>query len=216
MFQQTLNNREQSGLVNGSYFEGYRLMNDKGPFVHKHLEKIVDVMQLALGEHPRTFAFRIDLRLPSDWGTWDERRLIDRFISSFKAKIIHSRDMAKRRSPRAHQTAIRYVWAREEGQGGRPHYHFVIFLNNDAFNNLGTYQLGRDNLFNRMTEAWASALGIAPDAAEGLVHIAKNAVYRIKTGDLHSQNELFHRASYLAKYATKVRGSRHCFGGSRG
>ena len=29
-------------------------MNDKGPFVRKHLEKIVDVMQLALGEHPRT------------------------------------------------------------------------------------------------------------------------------------------------------------------
>ncbi len=203
-------------LIYGDTYDGYPLMRDKGPFVRKHLDKIIDVMNASLHVHPRTFAFRVDLRLPRGLEDFNENRLIERFISSFKAKVLHARAMAKRTNPKAHDTNVRYVYARELGQKGRPHYHLVIFVNHDAFNCLGRYELGRSNLYSRMEEAWASALDIATDEAKGLVHIPKYALYRVSEKDPDSQDELFYRASYLAKSATKVRGSRHCFGGSRG
>lgn len=203
-------------LVYGSTYEGYPVMQDKGPFIKRGLNRIIDVMHASLAEHPRTFAVRIDLRYPLGLKTLPEARLIDRFISSLKSKIQHARIRAGRRAEyRVHQTSVRYVWGREIGQKGNPHYHFVIFLNRDAFNSLGKYGRGRDNLFNRISEAWASALGIADEDAIGLAEIPKNAKYSIRADDFDSQDDFIYRASYLAKAATKVTGHRQRFGGSR-
>jgi len=207
--------RTRDTLVYGSSYEGYPLMEDKGPFVKNCLDKIIDVMNASLDEHPRTFAVRFDLRLPSSLEVFSESRLIDRFISSLKSKVQHARARASRHSDRTHTTSVRYVWAREIGNRGRPHYHFVTFLNRDAFNSLGRYERGRDNLFNRISEAWASALDITAEDTTGLAEIPRNAIYRIRADDLDSQDKFFYRASYLAKEATKVMGHRQRFGGSR-
>ena len=204
-------------LVYGSTYEGYPLMEDKGPFVRSYLNKIIDVMNSSLDRHPRTFAVRFDLRFPVDLKVPPEYRLVDLFISSLKSKIHHARRRAGRRNGTyTHQTEAKYVWAREVGDKGRPHYHFVIFLNRDAFNSLGKFKLGKDNLYSRIVEAWASALGIADEDAIGLPHFPGNATFKIKADDLDSQNCFFKRASYIAKEATKVIGRRHSFGGSRG
>jgi 7-cyano-7-deazaguanine synthase in queuosine biosynthesis len=40
-------------------------------------------------------------------------------------------------------------------------------LNYDAFNALGKFVPGRNNMFNRLAEAWASALGLSGEAASG-------------------------------------------------
>ena len=202
-------------LVNGRSYKGYPLMSDKGPYVRSYLDKIIDVMNSAIHEHSRTFAFRVDLKLPRDCELLSESRLIDRFISSFKSKIGYSRRRARRDNKYAHRSSVRYVWAREEVRAGRPHYHFVFFLNHDAFNVIGKYEQGRSNTFNRLIEAWAVALDITVEEVLGLVHLPRNATYLVIERDLDSQDALFERASYLAKAATKVRGSRHCFGGSR-
>lgn len=211
-----LNPFNQRELIYGDIYRDYPLQEDKGPFVRKHLDKIIGVMDASLDEHPRTFAFRVDLRLPRWLISIREDRLMERFIASFKNKVQHARIRALRTNPQAHQTNIRYVWAREEGiRNGKPHYHLVIFVNHDAFNCLGKYKLGSSNLYSRMVEAWASALDIEPDAAVGLVHIPRGALYRVFANDPDSEDALFYRASYMAKAATKVRGIRHCFGGSR-
>lgn len=192
-------------------------MATKGPFVAKYLDKIIEVMNRSLDEHPRTFAVRFDLQIPAiEWGLAEDR-LIDRFISSLKGKIKWARIKSARQSKtgRVHETGVRYVWARELPQRGRVHYHFVLFLNRDAFNAIGVYELGRDNLFNRVLEAWAGALRMDVDDAVGLVHFPENAIYRVTEGDVGSQDDLLHRASYLAKVSTKVVGSRHSFGSSR-
>lgn len=202
-------------LIRGFSYRGYPLMRDKGPFVRSYLDKIIDVMNSSINDHSRTFAFRVDLKLPKDFELLSKDRLIDRFISSFKSKIDHARRRARRDNKYAHRSSVRYVWAREEVQTGRPHYHFVFFLNHDAFNVIGKYEQGRPNTFNRLIEAWAAALGITAEEVLGLVHLPKNATYLITERDLDSQDALFERASYLAKDATKVRGGRHCFGGSR-
>ena len=115
--------------------------------------------------------------------------VISRFFESFKAKIEHSRSMARRRNRYAHDCKVRYVWVREIGDSERPHYHLVILLNKDAYSVLGHFASERNNMFNRLEEAWASALRLPRDAVVGLVHIPENPVYYITRDDERSQAE---------------------------
>lgn len=143
--------------------------------------------------------------------------MIGSFIESFKAKVAHNRRMAAQENKRAHTSEVRYVWAREQGQGSQVHhYHLLILLNQDAFYTLGKLESENQNLFHRLEEAWASALGLPVTAVHGLVEIPENPTYRIRRDEPMGQVELFHRASYLCKAATKVYGhGHHGFGCSR-
>lgn len=198
---------------------GLPIQADKGPFVVEYLGKLHQTISRAVGQYRRVFAFRFDLRLPSDMdsgGLTYENEVIDRFIESFKAKIRHNRQMAFRENKYAHDSAVRYVWTREVGQQGRPHYHVAILLNYDAFCSLGKFSYGRENMFNRLTDAWASALGRSSDNVVGLVEIPKNPYFHIHRDDIESIAEFFYRASYLCKSATKAFGNGgHGFGASR-
>lgn len=209
--------KAKSRLVIGPFYRGYPVMQDKGPFLSQYLDRTIDVTDDALEAHPRTFAVRFDLRIPQVCEGLDEHKLINRFMNSLRAKIAWARRRAAKTAMkgRVHRTDVRYLWAREVGQRGRPHYHFVVLLNRDAYRVMGKYEVGRDNLYSRILEAWASALRIDVEDAEGLVHMPKNATYRIDADDKESQGDFFYRVSYMAKSATKVQGSRHSFGSSR-
>lgn len=211
------NLKSKPRMITGPFYRDYPVMQDKGPFLNNYLDRIISVMEDALKANPRTFAVRFDLRIPQSHRNLDEHRLVDRFISSLKEKIKWARRRAARTTMqgRVHQTDVRYLWAREVGQLGRPHYHFAVLLNRDAYRVIGKYEVGRDNLYSRILEAWASALGIAAGDAEGLVHVPRNATYEIDADDQESQDDFFYRVSYMAKSATKVQGSRHSFGSSR-
>lgn len=92
----------------------------------------------------------------------------------------------------------------------------AIFLNYDAFNALGKYESGRDNVFYRLQDAWASALALSVDAVRGLVEVPRNATYSLRRDDPQGQKDFFYRASYLCEAATKVYGNgQHGFGASR-
>ncbi len=201
-------------------YQGLPLMHEKGPFIREHLQRLHETMQRALDRHPRTFAFRVELKFPNSgmlpsYAFTNE--VISRFFESFKAKIEHSRSMARRSNRYAHGCTVRYVWVREIASSLRPHYHLVIFLNKDAYSVLGHFRSDGRNLFNRLEEAWASALRLPRDAVAGLVHIPKNPCYHITRDDEQSQAEFFYRGSYLCKTATKEFGDRqHSFGASRG
>lgn len=201
-------------------FEGLPVMADKGPFIYEHLAKLKLTMERALGQYPRVFAFRCDLRFPAHVQLGDQayaNAMIGSFIESFKAKVAHNRRMAAQENKRAHTSEVRYVWAREQGQGSQVHhYHLLILLNQDAFYTLGKLESENQNLFHRLEEAWASALGLPVRAVHGLVEIPENPTYRIRRDEPMGQVELFHRASYLCKAATKVYGhGHHGFGCSR-
>ncbi|MNU38763.1 inovirus Gp2 family protein [uncultured Pseudomonas sp.] len=206
-------------LHNDTTFQNWPIQEDKGPFIKQYLNRLQQTMQCALAQYPRVFAFRVDLRLPMgiqppDYAYTNE--VIERFIGSFKAKIKHNRSMARQSNPYAHDSKVRYVWAREQGQHGKPHHHLAILLNYDAFNSLGKFELGRDNMFNRLGEAWASALGLSVEAVGGLVEIPNNPYYHLHRDDLVGQALFFHRTSYLCKSATKAFGDgSHGFGCSR-
>lgn len=200
-------------------YEGLPIMHEKGPFINEYLSALHRAMYRAITQYREVFAFRFDCRLPARYPSESfdyQNELVDRFIESFKAKIKHNRQKAFRENKYAHDSVVRYVWAREVGQGGRPHYHFAVFLNKDAFCALGRYAPGIDNMYNRLHEAWASALGLPLEDVWGLIEIPGNAVYQIHRDDQVSRDAFFFRASYLCKAATKSYGTGgHGFGASR-
>lgn len=199
-------------------FEGFPVQNTRGPLVTNYLQRLKQVLDLSLSNYGRVFAFRFDLRFPSGMAAWGgDDQCIDRFIASFKAKIRHNRNQARLHNGRAHDTEVRYVWCREKGQHGLPHYHFVMLLNHDAFSSLGTFEYGRCNMFTRLHEAWASALKLPESDVRGLVEFPSDARYLLRRDDPDSLNAFFYRCSYLCKVATKAYGDgRHNFGSSRG
>lgn len=202
--------------------DGYQslpVQTQHGPLVVEYLDLLHLTVQRALAEHPRVFAFRVDLRFALE-RCHDEylncNAVLERFFESFKAKIRHNRAMAEQKFGRAHSTTVRHVWAREVGLSGHPHYHLVLLLNQDAFSVLGKFESGRDNLYNRLQEAWASALRLPVQSVVGLVEVPENACYYLRRGDPVGVAQLFYRASYLCKAKTKVFGSYcHAFGASR-
>ncbi|CAN7224957.1 inovirus Gp2 family protein [Pseudomonas umsongensis] len=206
-------------LCREDHYRGQPIQVEKGPFVRSYLRRLDWVVSQTLDDYSRVFAFRFDLRFPAMIELPDylyTNEVIDRFLASFKSKIKHNRLMAGLSKKYIHGTKVRYVWAREVGLSGKPHYHVLILLNRDAFTALGRFEQGRDNIFNRLQEAWASALRLSLDQCNGLLHIPENPIYHLHRDDEMGQQQLFYRASYLCKAATKAFGDgQHGFGYSR-
>jgi len=204
-------------LFFGESYEGFDVLLQHLPMVEEYLSRTLYVTRLALLKHPRTFAFRVDLHFPADWsfGTNDNKPL-ERFIASFRAKIFHNRKLRAEESEYAHSTAVSYIWCREIGEHGIPHYHLAILLNRDAFIKLGKFEIGRKNLYNLLVEAWASALKLPVTDMRGLAHIPENHAYTLTPDDRDAFNDFFCRVSYLCKSRTKHFGDGvHSFGTSR-
>ena len=97
----------------------------------------------------------------------------------------------------------------------KPHYHFNLLLNSNAYRSLGWMESDEDNMAKRITAAWCSALGISYDAGVGLVYFPNNAVYYIGDDPARLAKYVY-RASYLCKVNTKHFGNgMHAFGHSR-
>ncbi|TFB36485.1 inovirus Gp2 family protein [Pseudomonas sp. F01002] len=102
---------------------------------------------------------------------------------NYSVRIQSARERSRRLNGTAHQTRVRWCWFREIGQEGRPHYHFVLLLNRDAYYTVGRFQSERENLYSRIQSAWASALRISFEDADGLAHVPLNAQYHLSQGD---------------------------------
>lgn len=207
----------------GDTFEGFPIQSEVGPFIREYLSDLQRTIDLALAEYPRVLAYRVDLRLPQGVELPDfayTNQVISRFFESFTKKIqYHQEQVAERSYSRG--CKVRYVWSREVGQAGRQHYHLLILLNRDAYYTIGRLGSDRVNMISRIEESWAGALGLPVEQVRGLMHIPKDAEYRIdreiRRDGVGELPELFCRASYLCKVATKSYGSRQRgFGTSRG
>lgn len=221
MIRHPLNNNLT--LFYGDCFRGLPVMADKGPFIVEYLECLRSTIDFAVADYPRTLAFRADLRIPcrDDLPPYVyTNTVISLFFERFKLIIKSDRARAKSNNPSAHDSKVRYFWVREEGYLGKPHYHLLILLNKDAYYTIGRLGSDRVNMIRRLEHAWASALSLPVDQVSGLVEIPNNAQYRIDLNDPSGVSvlaELFYRASYLCKAATKVYGEgQHGFGASRG
>ena len=208
-------------LYYDNFFRDLPIMVHEGPCILEYLERLYKVVRQACNQYQRIFAFRFDLQFPYSQNIHDfsvENGIMDRFFESLKAKIRHNREMALRKNAYAHDTVVRYAWAREVGKlAGHTHYHCVILLNWDAFRTLGQFDSELDTIFKRLLEAWASALCLSVNDVLGLVAIPKDdACYPIHRDNEDSISNFFYGASYLCKADTKVYGNgHHGFGASR-
>ncbi|MDS1311214.1 inovirus Gp2 family protein [Marinobacter xiaoshiensis] len=204
-------------IYNGYYYNGMPLVWQQGPFIHNYLQRIDETIQGALQEHPSVMAVRVDLRLPFqfDWRCQpDWRPVFSRFTASLKSKIKARQAKKIRDGIRFHPTEVHFIWTREFGQNGHPHYHCVLFFNKQTFRGLGEFNPYSGSLYGMISSAWASALGMDAHVADGLVSIPRNPIYRIRNGERY--DDLFRRISYFAKLASKLFGSgSHNFGTSR-
>jgi len=208
------------------YNESYRgltVMAKHAPLIREYLDRCYEVTHLALAEHPRLFAGRFDLHFPADCLFTDEdrsNRAISKFVDSLTGRIRTHRARSMREHGSVHGTSVRWFWVREEGDSaaGHQHYHFVLLLNWDAYRSLGSFNSGRDNLYRRIQAAWAGALRMDIDDADGLVYVPDNAVYKLTRDPKTSMfPDYFERISYMCKTRSKVYShGYHAFNSSRG
>lgn len=200
-------------------FNGMEVQPYYLPMVSEYLQALEVTLQRAISDYPRVLAFRVDPVIPtaiSDRMTLqDHQGLIRRFIASLRAIINHDREQ-KRLRGWVPGTKVRYVWCREVGTNGKPHYHFFLILNRDAYHLPGRVGSPNENLFNRVSRAWYSALGVEWNIQEPWIHVPQNPVYWIDRDDAKSFQQAFYRASYLCKADTKHYGmGLRAFGTSR-
>ena len=195
-----------------------------GEFNNEYLNKINHAMQITTSEYNRVFAFRVDLRLPSDLENYHIRHADDpchrytkmrgdvsRFIESFKS-IIKCDLIAKvKRGKRVYACKPRFIWCKERNESISYHYHMLILLNKDAYFTLGTFDSDTSMAF-KVQKAWSSALGLIDvNHAKRLVHFPANSSYFIdRNSELFERQyeDLFYRTSYLAKVETKDYGGK--------
>ena len=170
-------------------------MVSKGPLIREYLEVLYRVLHCAWSEYPRTWAVRVDLRFPAHGDYLNADACLTRFISSLKQKVKHDRSRAAANNVCFHDSRVRYVWAREFGMDGKPHYHVLLLFNRDAYHSLGHFDSPRENMYQRITTAWASALDSGYDGAKGLAELAPNQEKDCKL--LTGLPKVFYMASYL-------------------
>lgn len=210
--------------MDNNHFKGLPIQGNVIDFNTRYLNKIIDTINRVCDEHKRVYAVRVDLRLPQapeelDCLSRDEvigyhrnrDKLMSRFIESLKAKI-KARDAQSRRvGKRTHHTCVRYTWCRERDTSINDHYHVTLLFNKDRFYRLGDYT-SRSSLSGLIVEAWASALALEFEFANGLIHFPSNCSYYLaddKPEFNQQYADLFYRVSYLAKKETKHYGEGH-------
>ncbi|WP_350586636.1 inovirus Gp2 family protein [Pseudoalteromonas sp. RB2-MNA-CIBAN-0110] len=207
--------------TNPTYKQFKTLARDNQPLVIPYLDAIEKVMLAACAEHKRTFAVRIDLRLPTHSNTinLDSNKVCTRFFASLESQIKADTKRKAREGKAPHPCNIRYIWAREQNTAHHQHYHCVLLFNKDRYHCTGKINGESDNLFTRIVKAWASALSLPLSETMQLVHLPQNAHYYL---DANSSNftqqfhTLYYRVSYFAKLNTKQYGlGQRCFGYSQ-
>ncbi|MDC5807401.1 inovirus Gp2 family protein [Vibrio europaeus] len=212
-------------LTTKKTFLGRPIQTARGALYIDYLEKIHNTIELALDDYPRLMALRVDLRFPKLRQQEECGNVMTDFIRSLQSQIDHSGKRKRREGRRAHPCTVRNVWVRERSTSMSDHYHLLLLFNKDRFNWLGKTQTQHENLGSFIVEAWARAVGVDYEEANGLVYFSKQrgsesvVIHRLNR---HSEDfddtfdELFKHVSYLAKEDTKHFGSRRRnFGCSR-
>ncbi|MCL1077052.1 inovirus Gp2 family protein [Parashewanella spongiae] len=217
-------------LIIKDWFEELPIQQLLADSEERYLAQTLNTLNKAVMHYPRTYALRVDLRLPSLFVPQHKRhrdevyevpvseRLMKRFIESLRAQIEALDRRRQRLGKRKYSCRIRYVWCRERHRSLVDHFHLVLFFNKDRFNTLGNHQ-NQYSVLSLIQRAWARALGEQEQEVKTLVHFPDNHSYWIKDGKPGWEQDysvLFNRLSYFAKKRTKPRGEgKRCFGCSR-
>lgn len=189
--------------------------SEYGSHIASYKERVVEVINKAVKEHSRTLAIRVDLHDPAILENGDtifciannDSASISRFTNSLKAKLASDEQRKRKQDKRVHPNTLRYAWVREFTQNGKRHFHVFLFLNKDAYYHLGDFNLDEGTLRTMITSAWCSALKLAPEEGQHLVHYPSNGKYTLNREDVLSgiyPSDLLNRIDYLTKVKSKI------------
>jgi len=192
---------------------GLPVQTSAGPLIKEWLERIRLSILEQLAKHSRVLALRIDLRFPSSYWGYEEGFLNNDFLHYFRSHLKGALD----RLPGNRNHDLMVLFAREyDQQQCKPHFHLLILLNGNAIRGTGKWDLSCDNLYSRLYEAWAFALGMRAYEIEGLIQFANGGAHEsigqnhvrfgsmlLQRGDEQMFQSLFWVSSYLAKVETK-------------
>jgi hypothetical protein len=188
-------------------FQGYTV-NQRYTLAEEYLLRLSNLMDRTLEDWGRVMLFHATLKFPSGYKDIDtpdnQEGCISRFIESFKAKL--KADYAKKikNSKTAYQPKVHYAWARERDSSLNDHFHVFIFLNGDAYRQLGVPYSGRPNTATRVIDSWRSAIKLERFDVRGLVHFTNSVCISRNSRDYLNQcDKAFFWLSYLAKIETK-------------
>lgn len=190
-------------------FRGLSVQTFKGPLIEQYLVRLHAVFERARANHSRVFVSRIDLHFSQRFDLPDiavTNLAIQRFFANLRYRLDRKDDMARAEKGRVNPHDMRFAWAREIGpESGVPHYHVVLLLNGDAYRSVGDYSDPEaPGLYQRLQDAWASAIGLDFDLAHGLVSVAPNSQWLLHRGDDHNYAQAFYACSYLCKAESKM------------
>lgn len=203
------------------FYKGLPVLNYEHGLVVQYLDCLHEAIHSALQNSSRIFAVRVDLRFPESSFPAGYEVLsnchLQTFIKAFRRRLQKHSDEKRRLQQRVHKMVFGYVWTRECGpESGKPHYHLLLLLNGHSFNKLGSFSDSYENLYNRIRESWAEALGRGVCKVRAGVFFPENGQYKLEPNEPDVLADLFRRASYLAKVSTKdFHGGCHVFGSSR-
>ena len=195
------------------HYQDLPVQVSRGPLVKEWLEKIRLCLLEQLARHSRILALRVDLRFPRSYWGYEDGHLGNGFLADFKSYLEESLDQLP--GNRNHDLMV--LAAREyDSEERKPHFHVLILLNGNAIRGTGKWDLTRNNLYSRLYEAWAFALGMHAYEIEGLIQFVNGCEYSgdggraikhgsilLHRGDSKSLKDLFRASSYLAKVDTK-------------
>lgn len=193
-------------ISNDPCFGGHGVYTDGGPWIVDYMASIYKTLNNALREHPRTLGVRVELLFSPKYQN-DDSRVISRFIDSLRAQISADLQRKRKAGKRVHPCNLRYIWVKEKNTSLNWHYHLVLLLNRDTYNTLGNFNSIEDNMAARIKRAWSNAQRDTLLSESCVARFPECPVYEVNTNspNYHSEfNDLFYRASYFAKVATKV------------
>jgi len=194
-------------IINSQVFNGYKVQSQKGDLIENILIKNEQVLAQMLQHHKRIAAFRFELKFPS--GYRGDVDIISKFFDSLRERLKSDLRVKTRKKKRTVNSELGYVWVKEVSANHGWHYHVVMFLNHDVYNCFGMINGPNTNMYSRILSSWASAIGITPMSAIGLVHVSKNPVYKLDVNSesiVDDMHVVLHRISYFAKVKTKPYG----------
>lgn len=201
-------------------YKGLPVYTHPDGLVLDYLERLHQVIHLTAEKYSKVFAAIVDLHFPHYYSPIEQESLSNNylhvFIKRFRSRLQRYSDEKQSLGARVHDAGFKYAWAREYGpDSGKPHFHLLLLFNGHAFNGLGSFS-GGENLYTRIGESWAEALRIQLTEGVKFAHFSEDGQYRVHAKRQEYLTDVFYRASYLTKVATKnFHDGFHAFGVSR-
>ena len=202
-------------------YKGLPLTNCPNGFVGEYLDRLRCTITCSAQSYSKVFAVRVDLHFPQYYMPYGQEvfsnEYLHVFIKALRRRLQHHKIQKQQEGKRVHHVGLEYVWAREYGpSSNKPHFHLLLLFNGHAFNSLGHFSNVHESLYNRIGESWGEALGVHVTEGSKFTHFPEIGQYMVDSRDPDQLAQVFCRASYLAKVATKnFHDGFHAFGCSR-